>query len=142
MATSSATARVGAALRKHALSYPEVHEDFPWGERALKVKKKVFLFLHYDAHHLALSVKLLHSSGVALMFSFAEPTGYGLGKAGWVTARFARGSRPPLSLLQGWLKESYACVAPAKLVALAASQTPRRAATNRRRRPSSRPSKS
>ena len=27
-----------AALRKHALSYPEAHEDFPWGERVVKVQ--------------------------------------------------------------------------------------------------------
>ena len=30
-----------AALRKVALGYPEAHEDFPWGERVIKVKGKV-----------------------------------------------------------------------------------------------------
>ena len=33
------------ALRDFALRYPETHEDFPWGERVIKVKGKVFLFL-------------------------------------------------------------------------------------------------
>jgi len=118
VATASTTASVGRALRKVALSYPEVHEDFPWGERALKVKKKVFLFMRYDAQALSLSLKLPASQGAALMFPFAGPTGYGLGKAGWVTARFARGSRPPLSLLKAWLSESYQAVAPATLAAM------------------------
>jgi predicted DNA-binding protein (MmcQ/YjbR family) len=117
MVRTSSTSKVGAALRRAALSYPEVHEDFPWGERALKVKRKVFLFMRYDASQLSLSVKLPASQGAALMFPFAEPTGYGLGKAGWVTARFARGSRPPLTLLEAWVSESYQAVAPAKLAA-------------------------
>lgn len=33
------------ALRDFALDYPGAHEDFPWGERVVKVKGKVFLFL-------------------------------------------------------------------------------------------------
>jgi len=114
---ASSLMTVGTALRKLALGYPEAHEEFPWGERALKVKKKVFVFMRYDAGHLSLSVKLPASQGAALMLSFAEPTGYGLGKAGWVTAHFARGARPPLRLLAAWVHESYQAVAPASLVA-------------------------
>jgi predicted DNA-binding protein (MmcQ/YjbR family) len=117
VATANTTTRVGAALRERAFGYPEVQEDFPWGERALKVKKKVFLFMRYDTEGLNLSVKLPTSQGTALMFPFAQPTGYGLGKAGWVTARFPRGSSPPLALLKAWLDESYRAIAPAKLVA-------------------------
>ncbi len=127
--------KAGAALRKIALGYPEVYEEFPWGERALKVKKKVFLFMHYDQGHLSLSVKLPVSHGAALMLSFAEPTGYGLGKAGWVTARFARGSRPPLRLLAAWLGESYQAVAPAKLAgSLVAGRAPAPPQSRRRRK--------
>jgi predicted DNA-binding protein (MmcQ/YjbR family) len=115
---TSTTARAGAALRKKALLYPEAQEDFPWGEHAFKVKKKVFLFMRYNASLLSLSVKLPASQGAAVMFPFAEPTGYGLGKAGWVTARFEKGSRPPVRLLEAWLSESYQAVAPLKLSAL------------------------
>ena len=117
----STMVKAGAALRRRALGYPEVCEEFPWGERALKVRKKAFVFMHYDQRHLTLSVKLPASHGAALMLSFAEPTGYGLGKAGWVTARFGRGSRPPLQLLAAWLSESYQAVAPAKLAAAQAA---------------------
>ena len=131
---ASTVVKVGAALRKLALGYPEVHEDFPWGERALKVKKKVFVFMHYDAEHLSLSVKLPVSQGAALMLSFAEPTGYGLGKAGWVTARFARGARPPLRLLSAWVHESYQAVAPATLAASLAAGAPSARARRARRR--------
>lgn len=33
-------AKVEAALRQLALSLPEAYEDFPWGDRVFKVKKK------------------------------------------------------------------------------------------------------
>lgn len=106
-----------AALRKHALSYPEAHEDFPWGERVVKVKGKVFLFLGKHEQALGLSVKLPGSASVALGLPFASPTAYGLGKSGWVTARFALRERPPVDLLKRWIDESYRAVAPKRLIA-------------------------
>ncbi len=109
-----------AALREQALSYPEAHEDFPWGERVIKVKKKVFVFLRAsggrEGEGLTLSVKLPDSGLSALALPFAEPTGYGLGKAGWVTLTFGARERPPLELLRRFVDESYRAVAPKKLV--------------------------
>lgn len=115
--TKKAANRYEDALRRHALTYPETHEDFPWGERVIKVKKKVFLFLGSGDGGLGLSVKLPESSTLALMLEFAKPTGYGLGKAGWITAQFGPKQRPPLDLLTEWIDESYRAVAPKKLVA-------------------------
>lgn len=37
--------------------------------------------------------------------------------SGWVTARFASSDRPPVGILCDWTDESYALVAPKKLVA-------------------------
>jgi predicted DNA-binding protein (MmcQ/YjbR family) len=105
------------ALREHALAYPETHEEFPWGHRALKVKGKVFVFLYADGEGLSLSIKLPHSREAALEKPFAEPTHYGLGKSGWVTAQFAPSENPPLDLLRAWIDESYRAIAPKKLVA-------------------------
>ena len=106
-----------AALRSHALAYPEAHEDFPWGERVVKVRGKVFLFLGRPEDGLSLSVKLPGSASLALGLPFASPTGYGLGKSGWVTARFGPREKPPVELLQQWIDESYRAVAPRKLAA-------------------------
>lgn len=108
---------VEARLRDHALSFPEAYEEFPWGERAVKVKKKVFLFMRCEADRLSLSVKLPASGPLALALPFTEPTGYGLGKSGWVTASFAPGEQVPVDLLQEWIDESYRAVAPKKLAA-------------------------
>ena len=73
-------------LRAMALSYPDTTEDFPWGERAIKVKGKAFLFMRAEGGTVSFSVKLPVSGAEALEESFTEPTHYGLGKHGWVTA--------------------------------------------------------
>ena len=122
-APRSGFAAAEAHLRDHALAKPEATEHFPWGERAIKVKGKVFLFMRADATQLSLSTKLPRSAAVALMLPFASPTGYGLGKAGWVSASFATGDAPPLDILCSWIDESYQAVAPAKLAKLAAGES-------------------
>ncbi len=105
-------------LRDYAMTFPETTEDHPWGHRALKVKGKTFLFLggEKDKQELSLSVKLPSSRDIALDLPFAEPTGYGLGKSGWVTARFAKVSDVPLDMLKAWVDESFRAIAPKKLV--------------------------
>jgi predicted DNA-binding protein (MmcQ/YjbR family) len=81
------------------------------------VKGKTFVFLALDEEGLSLSAKLPLSGVAALALPFASPTGYGLGKSGWVTARFAAGDEVPLELLHEWLDESYRAIAPKKLSA-------------------------
>lgn len=116
MPTSAAAAKARAELMKFALSYPEAWKDTPWGEQVAKVKTKVFVFLGKGPGGLGLSVKLPRSASLALGLPFTEPTGYGLGKSGWVTASFAPTARIPLDLLKQWIDESYRAVAPKTLV--------------------------
>ena len=89
----------------------------PWGHHAIKVKGKSFLFLAAEGGELSLSAKLPSSGTVALKLPFASPTEYGLGRSGWVTARFSRGARVPLGILRMWIDESYRAIAPKRLVA-------------------------
>jgi len=117
MSRSGSKSRDAEALRAFALGYPEAREDFPWGERVVKVRDKVFVFLGRDDEDLGVTVKLPSSGLLALGLPFASPTGYGLGKSGWVTARFAAKDKPPLDMLRRWIDESYRAVAPKNLVA-------------------------
>lgn len=103
------------SLRDYGLALPEATEDFPWGERALKVRGKVFAFLHAAVGGLSVTVKLPQSGHAVTMLPYVQPSGYGLGKAGWVTARFAVRARLPLPTLKLWLEESYRAVAPKTL---------------------------
>jgi predicted DNA-binding protein (MmcQ/YjbR family) len=116
MATAAGK-KAESLLRKFALGYPEAHEEFPWGERAIKVAKKVFLFMRCDKTCLSLSIKLLDSNEEALELPFTQSTGYGLGKSGWVTARFAADEPVPIEQLCSWIDESYRAIAPKKLLA-------------------------
>ena len=56
------------------------------------------------------------SGEMALMLPFVKPTGYGLGKAGWVSARFGAKDAIPEDMLRAWIDESYRAVALKKLV--------------------------
>lgn len=138
----TATARLprdGARLRKVALAYPEAYEDMPWGHHAIKVKGKTFLFLGADATTFSLSAKLPSSADVALKLPFASPTEYGLGRSGWVTARFPRTARVPMDILELWIDESYRAIAPKRLVTqMGADGTPARTLrAGAKRRPAS-----
>jgi predicted DNA-binding protein (MmcQ/YjbR family) len=109
------------ATRKRILSYalrfPGAREDHPWEEDVVKVGKKIFVFLGIeDTAEPAMTVKLDESLEQALAVPGAEPTGYGLGRWGWVTIPF-RDSTPPLAVLRDWVEESYRKVAPNNLVA-------------------------
>ncbi len=103
-------------LLKLALAYPETTEEFPWEERVIKVRGKIFLFLGAVEGRLRLSVKLPQSFLDALTLPGSQPTGYGLGKAGWVSLWFDEGEAVPMERLTAWIDESYRAVAPKRLV--------------------------
>ena len=103
-------------LRASALAFPETSEDFPWGERAIKVKGKAFLFLRGDGAAVSFSVKLPHSAAEALELPYVEPTHYGLGKHGWVTASVDAGREAPVELFESWIEESFRAVAPKRVI--------------------------
>ena len=107
-----------AQLRRFALSFPRATEDFPWGERVAKVNNKVFVFLGPDERkdRRLMTVKLVESHGHAMSVEGAEPTGYGLGRAGWVNVPLDA-DEVTLDLLRDWVEESYRIVAPKRLVA-------------------------
>ncbi len=117
--------RAEAILRDIALDYPEAYEEFPWGERAIKVRGKIFTFVNRTKEGgSSVTVKLPESSKEALLLPFTEPTHYGMGKYGWVTCRFAANEEPPIDLLEDWIDESFRAVAPKKLVAALDDEEP------------------
>jgi predicted DNA-binding protein (MmcQ/YjbR family) len=114
----SLSATMRARLLAYALTLPGAYEDHPWGEVVAKVGKKIFVFLGVEREDgYGVGVKLPESGSVALTLPFVKPSGYGLGKAGWVSAQFAAGERAPLDMLEEWVLESYRSVAPKKLAA-------------------------
>ncbi len=110
--------RLHRQVVKFALGLPGAWEDHPWDEVVAKVGKKVFAFFGQPDGEWGpgMTIKLRESHSEALGVPGAEPSGYGLGKAGWISIQF--GDRtPPAGVLTDWVEESYRLVAPKKLVA-------------------------
>ena len=57
-----------------------------------------------------MGVKLPESAPAALELPGVEPSGYGLGRAGWVSVPFDADTADP-ALLREWIDESYRAVA-------------------------------
>jgi predicted DNA-binding protein (MmcQ/YjbR family) len=106
-------------LIKYALTFPETALDHPWGHDVVKVRGKMFATFGGGAGtpgEFSMSVKLPVSSEMALTLPWVEPTGYGLGGSGWVTARLKSRSNFDLDTMKGWIEQSYRAVAPKALV--------------------------
>jgi predicted DNA-binding protein (MmcQ/YjbR family) len=102
-------------VREFALSLPGAVEEYPWGERVAKAGRKVFVFLGLEGSKL-ITVKLRESHGHAMAIDGAAPTGYGLGRSGWVNVPVLADG-VTFELLCDWIEESYRIVAPKRLVA-------------------------
>ncbi len=101
------------------MSLPGAWEDHPWDETVVKAGKKVFVFLGSEAGGdwwPGFTVKLVDSLEQALAIPGAEPSGYGLGKSGWVSIRLRSKGLPPVGILTDMVEESYRLVAPKTLV--------------------------
>ena len=107
--------RTRTSLLSFALGLPGAFEDHPWGESVAKVNGKIFVFFGTgEGPDTGISVKLDESLEQALAVPGAAPTGYGLGRAGWVSLPLK--DAPPLDVLRDWVEESYRRVAPKRLV--------------------------
>lgn len=113
----SSTDPILRALRERGLRYPGAHLKSPWpGHLDLAVNDKTFAYLSLEGEPLGVGVKLPHSAAVALLLPFCQPTPYGLGKSGWVSAKFTDPKQIDVAMLESWIDESYRAQAPKKLV--------------------------
>ena len=133
---NSSTDAVLRELRSFGLAYPGAHTKSPWpGHLDLAVKDKTFAYLSIEGQPFSMSCKLPRSGLAALDLPFSKPTGYGLGKSGWVTVEELDGQLPPVEMLQSWIDESYRAQAPKKLVAALGADGGEPALTPTRRPP-------
>jgi predicted DNA-binding protein (MmcQ/YjbR family) len=104
-------------LEEFALSLPEAWADNPWGDRVVKVGKKIFVFLSSESSDRpGLTVKLPESRDHGLSFDGAILPGYGLGKHGWVTVYVDGVPDEEREVLFDFVEESYRAVATKTLV--------------------------
>jgi predicted DNA-binding protein (MmcQ/YjbR family) len=112
-----ATDKVVLELREFGMAYPGAHFKSPWpGHKDLAVNDKTFAYLSIEGEPFGISCKLPRSAPVALMLPFCKPAEYGLGKSGWVAAKFGEKDNINVDMLKQWIDESYRAQAPKKLV--------------------------
>jgi predicted DNA-binding protein (MmcQ/YjbR family) len=86
------------------------------GEPTFRVRGKNFVFTDVEAR--ALSVKLPQEEAAAVVATDPRvtPTGYGLGRHGWVSVEIGpRSAASRWRLVEEWVRTSYTLVAPKRL---------------------------
>lgn len=110
-------------LEAIALALPEASrvDIEAWdGEPTFRVNGKNFVFAHPEG--LSITVKLDKEEAAAVVATDPDvtPTGYGLGRHGWVTVAVPEdlADDDRWQLLDEWVRESYRNVAPKRLAKL------------------------
>jgi predicted DNA-binding protein (MmcQ/YjbR family) len=113
--SSSALAADGFAdrIRALALSFPETHEDEPWGHPVFKVADNRMFAAISSGLPVRLTVKLTaEEREIAMLLPFVSVARY-VGRYGWITAEVT--DEDSLHAALEWVRESYWLKAPAHL---------------------------
>jgi len=107
--------RIGAIVDK----LPEaVRVDIEaWGgEPTFRVKGKNFVFAHPDFTSIGVKLPKEEATATVASDTAVTPTGYGLGKHGWVTVALpTKISAARWTQIEEWIRTSYTLVAPKRL---------------------------
>jgi predicted DNA-binding protein (MmcQ/YjbR family) len=119
MAGSSSGSKNMAKLEEIVARLPEaVRVDIEaWGgEPTFRVNGKNFVFSNPGATSLSVKLGREEAEAVVATDPEAAPTGYGLGRSGWVTVSVGpRASKARWREVEEWVRTSYTLVAPKKL---------------------------
>ena len=86
------------------------------GEPTFRVRGKNFIFCDQDASGISVKLPTEEAAVVVATDPGASPTGYGLGRHGWVSVRLpTKASDPRWAVVEEWVRTSYTMVAPKKL---------------------------
>jgi len=89
------------------------------GEPTFRVNGKNFIFSNPEATSISVKLSKDEAEAVVSTDERAAPTGYGLGRAGWITVAIGnRISKARWIEIEEWVRTSYTLVAPKKLAKL------------------------
>jgi predicted DNA-binding protein (MmcQ/YjbR family) len=88
-----------------------------WGDHpTFRVRGKNFVFTDVEARNLSLKLDKEEAAAMVATDPAVEPTGYGLGRHGWVSLTLPDGlDQARASQVEEWVRTSYTLVAPKKL---------------------------
>lgn len=86
------------------------------GEPTFRVRNKNFVFSSKDGTNISVKLPKEEAAAVVATEPDAEPTGYGLGRHGWVSVRLVSDpDEARWEQVEEWVRTSYTLVAPKKL---------------------------
>ena len=86
------------------------------GEPTFRVNGKNFVFASPDATSLSVKLPKEEADAVVATDPRAEPTGYGLGRSGWISVSLpGRVSAARWREIEEWVRTSYTLIAPKRL---------------------------
>jgi predicted DNA-binding protein (MmcQ/YjbR family) len=89
------------------------------GEPTFRVNGKNFVFASPDATSLSVKLPKEEADAVVATDPLAEPTGYGLGRSGWISVSLpGRVSAARWREVEEWVRTSYTLIAPKRLAKL------------------------
>ena len=91
-----------------------------WGDvPTFRVNGKNFVFSDQSAHHLSLKLPQDEAAAVVATDPSAEPSGYGLGRHGWISLTLDGATDDATwDQVEEWVRTSYTLVAPKRLARL------------------------
>jgi predicted DNA-binding protein (MmcQ/YjbR family) len=93
------------------------------GEPTFRVRGKNFIFTNPGATSISVKISGEEAAAVVATDPQVEPTGYGLGKHGWITVTIPpRTARDRWQEIEEWIRTSYMLVAPKRLAQLVADR--------------------
>lgn len=89
------------------------------GEPTFRVNNKNFVFASPDADSLSVKLSKEEAAAVVATDPAVEPTGYGLGRHGWISVKVPAGTGDERwAEIEEWIRTSYTLVAPKRLAKL------------------------
>ena len=85
------------------------------GEPTFRVRGKNFIFTDPQASGISVKLPKEEAAAVVATDALAEPTGYGLGRHGWVSVKIGDGDEQRWTQIEEWVRTSYTLVAPKSL---------------------------
>jgi len=85
------------------------------GEPTFRVRNKNFVFTDHPVSRMSVKLPVEEAAAVVATDPGAQPTGYGLGRHGWVSVAVGRANAPRWELVEEWVRTSYTLVAPRSL---------------------------
>ena len=85
------------------------------GEPTFRVRGKNFIFSAHDASGISVKLSKEEAAAVVATDPAAEPSGYGLGRHGWVSVKIGKANKERWRQIEEWVRISYTNVAPKTL---------------------------